>query len=130
MCEVKGHKLVSANIHLKEAFKTIINKVAESGEHREIGVKIKDYCEHGKEFHRIEVCDRSLNSREYGRLVECSGDSDLSLACRIFESFGGHVWTEEKMISGRFGYSRFVVIMHSDQCTDKMEIGLDMGSFA
>ena len=129
LCEVKGHKLVSANIHLKEAFKTIIKKVAESGDHREINVKIKDYCEHGKEFHRIEICDRNSNGREYGRLVECSGDSDLSLACRIFESFGGHVWTEEKMIS-RFGYSRFVVILPAAVCTDKMGIGLDMGSFA
>ncbi len=132
LCEVGGHRLVSANIHLKEAFKTIINKVAESAKPAEIMVKIRDYCEHGKEFHRVEICDRSSINSEYGRLAECSNnpDADLSLACRIFESFGGHIWVEERMNADHFGYSKFVVILPVAVCTDKIGIGLNMEGFA
>lgn len=128
LCEVKGHRLVSANIHLKEAFKTIINKVADSAKPAEIIVKIRDYCERGREFHRIEVCDKS--HKACSELRECSSnpDVDISLACRIFESFGGRVWAEEELTADHF--SRFVVILPAAVCADKIEIGIDMESFA
>ena len=132
LCEVTEHRLVSANIHLKEAFKTIIRKVSESSDHAKITIKIRDYCERGREFHRIEICDEKSKNNEYGELVECSDDPDidLSLACKIFESFGGHIWAEEEITMNHFGYSKFVVILPVAMCTDKIEIGFDMESLA
>ncbi|WP_400206949.1 PAS domain S-box protein [Candidatus Methanomassiliicoccus intestinalis] len=134
LCEVEGHKLVSANVHLREAFKTVIQILAEnSTDNSEITIKIKDYCEQGKEYHRIEIKENlDDEDNSHNELVECRNRADchLSLVEQIIRNFGGRIWAEEKAGVLPGSYSRFVILLPAAVCTEQQGLRMDMESFA